>query len=133
MTFVNISILLTLFFLQNSPRLFQISFFRNFLFSVFCIIFSCHFSLTLYLPRGWLPPPDNFSLSPQKKKKSDLSHIGDRSNIFRGNFDEKKNEGTTLPGASVSRQRRVGRRWLLPKKIQNFEKVCLYGLETFCV
>ena len=52
-------------------------------------------------------PLENFSLSLQNQKKSDLSHLGDLSDILRGHFDEKNNWGTTLPGVRVSRQRPV--------------------------
>ena len=64
-------------------------------------------TLTLVLPRAL----KNFSLSPLNQKESELSHQG-------GRFDEKKIEGTTLPGTSVSRQRPLGGGgWWPPEKI----------------
>ena len=44
-----------------------------------------------------------FSRSPQNAKESDLGHIGNLFNILCGHFDEKKIEGTTLPGGRVTR------------------------------
>ena len=46
----------------------------------------------------------------QTKIESDLSHLGDLSDIFCGHFDEKKNLGTTLLGARVCHQRPMGGR-----------------------
>ena len=37
---------------------------------------------------GYRPLPD-FSLSPQNQKESDLSHLGDLSDILRNHFNEK--------------------------------------------
>ena len=49
-------------------------------------------------------------MSPENHKESDLSHLGDLSDILRRrHFDGKKMLGTTLPGARVSRQRPVSR------------------------
>ena len=56
-----------------------------------------------------MQPPQNFSLSPQNQKESNLSHLGDLSDILRGHFDGGGEEGTTLPGARVSHQRQVRR------------------------
>ena len=60
--------------------------------------------LILILPRGGYHLYQEFSLSPPNQKESDLSHLGDLSDILRGHFDEKS-WGTTLRGAKVSRQR----------------------------
>ena len=54
--------------------------------------------LTLIFPGGWLPPPRDFSLSPQNQKESDLSHLSNLKYILCGHFDEKKNRGYPLQG-----------------------------------
>ena len=58
--------------------------------------------------RGGYHPLENFSLSPKNQKESDLSHLGDLSDILYSHFDEKQIERTTLSRARVSRQRPVG-------------------------
>ena len=69
------------------------------------------------LTKGWLPPPCGFFLVAPKPKTSNLGHVDDLSDIFRGHFDERR--GITLPGARVSRRRPVARWWISPEKIQN--------------
>ena len=46
---------------------------------------SCH-PLILVLPR-WDHPLENFSLSPQNQKESNLNHPGNLFDILRGHFD----------------------------------------------
>ena len=71
--------------------------------------------LSLILPRGdGYHPLENFSLSPQNQKESDLSHLGNLKYILCGQFDEGKS-GV----GEVSRQRWRVRGWLPPKKIKS--------------
>ena len=72
--------------------------------------------------RGLNTPLDNFSLSPQNQKGTDVGHLGSSSWSIRHpspSFRWTKNGGTTLTGARVSRKRPVGRGWFPPEKIQN--------------
>ena len=56
-----------------------------------------HKVLTLVLPRGWLLPPQDFFLPPQKQKESDKSHLGFVNYILCGHFDEKKKKTMGYP------------------------------------
>ena len=74
-------------------------------------------ALQVTLPEGWLLPLVDFTLLPQNQKGSDLSHVGDLSDILRGQFvEEKQTKKQTdkqtimvvspYPGLGVSRQSR---------------------------
>ena len=65
-------------------------------------------TLILTMGGGYHPLADS-SLLPPKQKESDLSLVGNLSNILKGHFDENKLGEPTLPGTRISHQTPVGR------------------------
>ena len=95
--------------------------------------------LTLVLPRGGsYYPLENFSLSSQNQKESDLSHLGNLKYILCDHFHEK-NWGTGGRGVGclgkASRRRCRVRGWLPPEKIKSchFEKYIDFMVLTLCI